>query len=137
MDTADKLEIHDCIMKYARFTDERAFQAVGELLGHADLYIGDKLIASRDSNAVTTLFEKARYVEPGTTEAPMRHLTTNVLIDATGSLTAIANSYAMVFKVSESSSLRATTMAVYDDKFEKIDGYWRFSERRIKMEYSE
>ena len=59
---------------------------------------------------------------------PMRHIVTNVVIDVQGD-EATSQSYILVLRPGEVTQIGLT--ARYDDRLRRIDGHWRFVERRI------
>ena len=64
-----------------------------------------------------------------------KHLTTNLIVDADeGTGRAAARSYVTVFQARPGLALQAIMSGRYQDRFERRDGHWRFTERRVRID---
>src|SRR6202034_2900837 len=87
------------------------------------------LLSGRDQ--VLHLYKKTvRIYDNGT---PLtKHLVTNLVVEVDeGSETASSRSYFTVRQATPGMPLSPIVSSRYNDKFRKIEGSWRFSERRI------
>jgi hypothetical protein len=142
----DKSEARDAISKllfgYAEALDGGDLQRVGRYFEHAVIRSDSGEI--RGAGAATRMFadHTALYIdgvaaEPGQAGATpgTRHMTTNLMIDvADDGRTASAKSYVVVFMSLPDFPLQPIVRGAYHDRFEHIDGAWRFSERIMKMD---
>lgn len=108
----------------------------GDLEGLADLLAGAGFGAAegpfvRGRDNILKLYKKTvRIYEDGTPRT--RHLVTNLVIDVdTQSGTASARSYWTVLQATAALALTPILSGRYHDRFESVDGSWRFTERRI------
>ena len=61
-----------------------------------------------------------------------KHVTTNLVIDVDDDdQTAAASSYVTVFQALPDSPLQAIFAGRYKDRFERVDGVWRWRERQV------
>ncbi len=142
----DRSEARDAISKliygYAEALDGGDLERVSHYFEHA--VIGGDAGEIRGAEGVYQMFadHTAFYVEgapadpdqPGSTPGT-RHMTTNLMIDvADDGLTATARSYVVVFMSLPDFPLQPIVRGVYHDRFECVDGAWRFSERFMKMD---
>jgi 3-phenylpropionate/cinnamic acid dioxygenase small subunit len=66
-----------------------------------------------------------------------KHVITNVMIDVDASQqAATARSYFTVYQATESLPLQAVICGRYHDRFERVDGAWRFCDRLIVVDLS-
>jgi len=89
--------------------------------------------AVRQTNIDFNLFYDAEGIagpyRPDTTPRT-RHVTTNVIVDiAEDGSSATARSSVVVFQFAPGAPLRPILVAGYRDRFEPIDGRWRWTER--------
>ena len=130
MDFDDHRQIERLIYLYPYHLDEGRFDELGQLFGHADLYIGDELAASRDPVAVAELWSRFVRLYPNGTPRT-RHMATNLLIEDDGPARARAHSYVLVVQHTPGALLAPIIAGDYLDRFAKVGGTWRFTERRI------
>lgn len=127
----DHRDIERLVHLYPYHLDAGDFRALGELFAQADLRVGEDLVASRDPEAVTRLWE--RYVRLYTGDTPRtHHMITNLLIDDEGPGRARAHSSVLVLQSVPGFPLQPLTAGDYLDRFARdADGRWHFTERRI------
>lgn len=130
IDFDDHRQIERLINLYPYYLDDGRFTELGELFAHADLYVGDNLMAHRDPGAVTALWQRYVRIHPNGTPRT-HHIATNVIIDDDGPGRARAHSYILVVQHVAGFPLQPITAGDYLDRFAEVDGEWRFTERRI------
>ena len=126
--TEARREIERLMYLYADLQDRGDFDAVADLFEYGVFVRGDgrefrwKELAEHRKR-VNVLHEGGT---PGT-----RHVTTNVTIDVDeASDAATADSYYMVVQSSPSMPMQVIVAGRYADRFERVDGQWRFTYRR-------
>lgn len=130
MEFDDYRQIERLIYLYPYYLDDGRFAEMGELFADADVYVGPDLVAHHDAAAVAELW--ARYVRIHSNGTPRtHHIATNLLIEDDGPGLAKAHSYILVVQHADGFSLQPITAGGYLDRFAKIGGTWRFSERRV------
>jgi 3-phenylpropionate/cinnamic acid dioxygenase small subunit len=132
-DGADYFRIQNLLHLYSEAVDRGAFEEVGELFRHAEVYFpGDDTPAvkagSGDFGAHLTKWTR-RFPEAGGTPRT-RHLCTNVIIEFDDETHARTRSYFVVFQGTDTLPLQPIITGSYHDKLEKVEGGWRFTERR-------
>ena len=143
----DRAEARDAITRliydYARALDAGDLERVGDLFAHA--VIGGDAGDVRGREAAIGMYRDhtqfydsdhrpAEAGEPGVTPCT-RHMTTNLIIDLDDDgLTATCHSYVVVFMSLPDFPLQPIVRGVYRDRFECVDGIWRFSERLMEMD---
>lgn len=126
----DHRQIERLIYLYPYYLDDGRFSDLGELFADADLYVGDELVARRDPAAITALWRRYVRIHPNGTPRT-HHIATNVIIDDDGPDRARGHSYILVVQHAGAFPLQPITAGDYLDRFAKVDGTWRFAERRI------
>ena len=69
-----------------------------------------------------------KFAASASTDTVVRHIATNVVIDVTGD-EARSESYLIILRPAAESPI--SMVARYEDRLRRIDGRWRFSERRV------
>ena len=131
-DAIDYFEIQNLLHRYSDAVDRGAFEEVGEMFRHADVYFpGDESPAVKagtgDFAAHLSRWTR-RFPETGTPRT--RHLCTNLIIDFDDERHARTQTYFVVFQGTDTLPLQPIITGGYRDRFEKVDGAWRFVERR-------
>lgn len=131
MEFSDYLQIQNLLHRYAYLMDQADFDAVGRLFAHADVYMpGDAGIYLKDPLGVANLFRRWNRVYPDTGTLRTRHITTNLILEEDGPGRAKARCYVLVVQATPAFPLQPVIAGTYEDRFEKVDGVWRFAERR-------
>ena len=112
---------------------------LGDLSGAAELFRHARIITgeqgnSIDAEALLALWRKhvILYQETGTPRT--KHQCTNAIVELDeGGLTASARSYYVVYQQTDTLPLQPIVAGRYLDRFECIDGEWRFSERDYRL----
>jgi hypothetical protein len=68
------------------------------------------------------------YADTGTLRT--RHITTNLILESEGPERAAGQCYVLVVQATPTFPLQPVIAGTYEDKFEKVNGVWRFAERR-------
>src|SRR5688500_13377582 len=135
MDAKDYFEIQNLLFRYAHLNDRGDYEAVGKLFEHANVYMpGDEKPSSTNATAMTALWTKWNRIYPDTKTPKTRHVTTNVIIEPDGPDRAKTHSYVIVFQATDKFPLQPIIGGAYRDIFAKVNGEWRFIERREEMD---
>lgn len=131
-ETAARREIERLIYHYAELQDAADWDALDELLAHAEFeatsgesWKGHEIIGRRRRIVVT--------YDDGTPRS--RHVTTNLVIevDEAGD-SATAESYYTIFQAPPGTPLQPIASGRYLDRLERVDGRWRFAYRASRMD---
>lgn len=125
-------EIQNLVFGYAERIDLGDFEGVADLLAHADIRFegGDAVTRGRDAVLQMYSGTTRRYDDCGTPKT--KHMTSNLIVEldeAEGRAT--CRSYYVVFQQTPELPLQPIIAGRYHDEFERVDGAWRFSARRI------
>ena len=126
---ADRQAIEALLYTYAERIDAGDFEGVGALFAHAEIKAPAQEHGVRGQAAVQALYERTtrRYEDDGTPHT--KHVTSNVQVDFEAPDAASGRSYFTVFQGLPDFPLQAIIAGRYHDRFERVDGAWRFSER--------
>jgi 3-phenylpropionate/cinnamic acid dioxygenase small subunit len=125
----ESVHITNLLYRYAELMDAGDFGNCAELFRHARIKLmGDQYV---DADAVRKVWEDGvkRYPD-GTLRT--KHVTTNAIVEVDGD-TATARSYYTVFQQVDDFPLQAIIAGRYHDRFDKVDGVWRWSERDYSL----
>jgi hypothetical protein len=129
----DYFAIQNLVFRYARCLDRGDYAGVGSLFAHADLYSLGRLVARSNAELIAEVWRKNTFLyENGTPRT--RHVVTNLIIEPDGEKRARAESYVMVIQQTRTLPLQPIIAGDYFDRFAKVEGHWRFVERRIGTE---
>ena len=125
--------ISNLMFRYAECVDLADFDGLSELFVHGTM----RSTSAEDSETGMTGEQVGRFYaatnrvhEDGTLRT--RHLSTNVRIDIDESSdTAKAKSYYVVFQATAKLPFQAIVGGRYEDRFERVDGEWRFADRVV------
>ncbi len=125
------LAVSNLIGRYAELIDDGDFDGVADLLADAAVGNGDAAALLSGREAIRSLFTTTtrRYANgtPGT-----KHVTTNLIVEMDeGGESVRARSYFTVLQSVPGLPLQPIVAGRYHDKFQNLDGRWRFSERRF------
>jgi hypothetical protein len=134
----DRDEIRDLCFAYTFCLDDGDFAGVGNLLEHAALHpdmagvIGDDI---RGREAVEAFYRDQ--VITYSRDRPMtRHLITNqVIVIDDDRATATSRCYFTVLQRPPGIDFHIVVGGQYHDRFERVDGRWRFTEKRIQVDH--
>ncbi len=129
-DVLDWLAIQRLVHSYPRFLDSGNLQGLGLLFEHAAVHFeGLSEPVVRDPARVTQMFADFVRLYDGVPRT--RHLICNVIVELDEPGTARASSTVLVVQSAPDLALQPIITGDYWDKFERVDGAWRFAERRI------
>jgi len=116
------------VYRYPDLIDSGDFDGIGVLFAHAVLRSGDSTIRGRDE-LVPMLKRLVRTYEDGRTST--KHVVTNLVIEVSDDRsTATAKSYITVMQARPPEfPLQTIASNRHFDRFERVDGVWRFVER--------
>jgi SnoaL-like domain len=124
--------INTLLMTYAEQLDLGRNGEVAALFAHATYRIehsGTTHVSEyKGESAVRGFCEQTRVYEDGTPRT--RHVITNVDIQVDGDR-ATSSSYATVFQQTDVLPLQPIASGRYLDRFERVDGEWRFTDRLV------
>ena len=128
--------ISSLMFRYAECVDQADFDGLSALFEHGQI----RSTSAADSaegmrgEAVGRFYAATNRVHADGT-LRTRHLATNVQIDIDEDADqATARSYYVVFQATEKLPFQAIVGGRYDDRFERVDGTWRFSERLVHVD---
>jgi len=124
--------VEDLIVTYAELVDEGDFAGLGVLLADAS-FIGSGAPVS-GSGAIEKMFQDMLIVyEDGTPRT--KHVISNVIIEVDEEAgTADARCYVTVLQAVPGLALQPVAAGRYRDRFERRDGRWLFTERRVRID---
>lgn len=131
--TSDEQAIRNLLFTYAERIDRGDIEGMARLFEHASYRAGEQP-PLRDWREIAALNESLilRY-DDGTPKT--QHVTTNVAIELeAGGRAASARSRFSVLQAAPGAPLQLIVAGRYHDRFEKVDGAWRFSARHILMD---
>jgi len=131
MEFADYLQIQNLLHRYAHLMDQADFDAVAQLFAHADVFLpGDDGTYSKDPAGLARMWRKWNRVYADTGTLRTRHITTNIIIEMDGPNHAKSQEYVLVVQATPTFPLQPVIAGTYKDRFERVNGVWRFCERR-------
>ena len=131
MDADDYFAIQKLIFTYPRLLDRGEIEAMAELFAHATVHFPEQPPIHADAAAVARAYRDFLRIYPDGTPRT-RHVMANVIIEPDGPAHARSTSCVMVFQQTAGFPLQPIIGGDYEDHLQKIDGRWRFLERRIR-----
>jgi 3-phenylpropionate/cinnamic acid dioxygenase small subunit len=124
--------IESLITTYAELVDDGDFPAVGRLLADATFTSGSGAVSGRDA-IEKLLRDNVIVYDDGTPRT--KHVTTNLAIDVDEQAgTATSRSYFTALQALPDLALQPIVSGRYYDRFERVNGQWRFAERRVRTD---
>jgi len=129
-------EIEQLLYLYAERVDDGDFAGVGELLAHTSIVTPDGQPIAQGAEKIRRLYEHTTRLYPDDGTPHTQHVITNVIVelDDAGD-TASARSRFTVLQVLPDFPLQPIVAGRYRDRFERVDGAWRFCERVMLIEH--
>jgi 3-phenylpropionate/cinnamic acid dioxygenase small subunit len=127
-----RVAITDLVLRYAELLDEGRFGEVAGLFTHATFraVVARETYTHRGRDEVLARFEQLVMTYDGIPAT--KHVTTNVIVDVHGDgCTATAHSYFTVLQARPDFPLQVVIAGRYHDRFECVDGSWRFTDRLV------
>lgn len=117
---------------YSDAVDAGDFDRVDAMFRHADVYMpgSDEPAVRAGQGGFGDLLRGAVRVYPPGGTPRTRHLCSNAQIRFDGPAAARSRSYFTVFQETAPRRIEAIFIGTYDDRFARVDGVWRFVERR-------
>jgi SnoaL-like domain len=134
MTADDYFAIQNLIYRYCDCIDRADFKGIAQLFAHAAIHVPALPEPVRGVAAIETMYAQFTRVYPETGTPRTRHVTSNVIIEPDGEHAARAQSYILVHQATETLALQPIIGGRYYDRFARVDGSWRFSERRMEMD---
>jgi hypothetical protein len=117
---------------YAEHVDAARFEEAAALFEHSTYrveFAGKPEVATYNGSAPVHEFFAGTIVYPdGTTRT--KHVVSNVIIELDGDR-ASSRCYVTVFQQTETLPLQPIAAGRYVDRFERVDGEWRFADRLV------
>jgi len=128
--------IANLVATYAERIDLGDFEGVAELFTYATITVeeNDVVVAGKDD--VQAMYEQwtRRYDDNGTPHT--HHVTTNLILDVDDDAgTGTCRSYYTVVQRTDVLPLQPILAGRYHDRFERVDGAWRFTHRHMINDY--
>ncbi len=124
--------IENLIYRYAERIDNGDLEAVAELFRDAEIISPAHNVRRSGYHEVLNMYQQSCRLYETTGTPQTKHLTSNVIIelDQCGS-EASARSYYTVIQATEQLPLQPIISGRYRDRFQKVDGQWRFASREM------
>jgi hypothetical protein len=130
--SADEQEIRNLLGRYCERQDAADFEGVAELFRYATYGVEGGAIAHGFGELLAAKRSHTRVHDDGSPRTNHLVLNTIIKFGPDGS-SALARSYWLVLQATERLPLQVIATGRYRDAFAKVDGAWRFTERRIQM----
>lgn len=128
----DVVEIQNLVYRYCWHIDHGDFDAMAQMFAHAEVTLPAGVHRNDPAGLAAVFREYVKVYPDGTPRT--RHVTTNLIIEPESSGRAAANSAVTVFQQTDELPLQPIIGTRNFDRFEKVDGHWRFAARRIEMD---
>ena len=131
--TASRDAIADLILTYAERLDAGDLAGVAALFRDAVYHSSQGGTYPGSAAVLEVLTRKVVLYPDGTPRT--KHVTTNVIVDVDEAAgTATARSYFTVMQATEQLPLQPVIAGRYHDRFARVDGAWRFTDRLILVD---
>lgn len=128
-------EIANLLYSYARLIDTGDFAGIGKIFEHARLTAEGGAMDVSGADAIEAHFGNTTRIYPDTGTPKTKHVMSNPIIEVDEkSGTATCNAYYTVFQATEKLPLQPIIAGRYEDKFEKKDGHWRYTDKKYFVE---
>jgi hypothetical protein len=134
VNAADYFAIQNLVYSYCHRIDRGDFAGVGELLRHAAIIVPASSEPVRGVAAIHDMYAKFTRRYPDGNTPKTAHVTSNLIIEADGPDAARAQSYFLVHQATAALPLQPIIGGRYFDRFARVAGSWRFTERRIEID---
>ena len=125
----DYFAIQNLVHTYPHLLDSGDFEGLGRLFARCKIYSGGHLASDCNAETATAMFRDSLYLYDGVPRT--RHCLANLMIEPQSATRAVVRTYVMVFQQTDALPLQPIIGGDYQDTVEKIDGTWRFVERRM------
>jgi len=132
--TDSAVQIQNLVHRYAELIDLGDFDALGHLLGDAEVGSGEHPGFLTGHDAVVAMFTATTRRYPDGTPRT-KHVTTNLIVEIDDEVgTATCRSYFTVLQATDTLTLRPIVAGRYHDRFVTEGTSWRFAERRFFLD---
>lgn len=124
-------EIANLLYRYARAVDSGDFAGIGKIFAHARLTAEGGGMDVSGADAIEAHFTRTTRIYPDTGTPQTQHVMSNPIIEVdeeTGTATCQANY--TVFQATAELPLQPIITGRYEDRFERVDGRWRYTEKK-------
>ena len=126
--------ISTLIFRYAECVDQADFDGLSALFAHGCIRSSAAADGGMRGDAIGRFYRATNRVHADGT-LRTRHLATNLQIDIDEAANrATARSYYVVLQATEKLPFQPIAGGRYEDRFERVDGRWRFAERLIHVD---
>ena len=132
-DPHDATAIANELYRYAELVDAGRFTELGELMEHCTFSYGTQGDPGPSGAAAIAASYRDMVVTYDDGTPRTRHLTTNPIIDVDGDAATVRSTYT-VMQQAPDSAMQAIISGRYHDTMKRIDGRWRFTERRFLVD---
>jgi 3-phenylpropionate/cinnamic acid dioxygenase small subunit len=134
MTADDYFAIQNLIYRYCDCIDRGDLDGIGAIFAHAAIYVPALPEPLRGADRIAGMYREFTRIYPDSGTPKTRHVTSNVIIEPDGESAARSQSYVLVHQATPELALQPIIGGRYFDRFEKVGGSWRFSERRMEMD---
>jgi ketosteroid isomerase-like protein len=124
--------IPNLVATYAERIDLGDFEGVADLFAHATITVEENDIVVTGKAEAQAMYSQwtRRYEDTGTPKT--RHVTTNLILDVDDEAgTGTCRCYFTVLQRTDSLPFQPIIAGRYHDRFERVDGVWRFAHRHM------
>lgn len=131
--SSDSYEIQSLLYEYAFHLDSGDLEEMANMFAHAKFVAGDGSgVEISGVKNILKLYKEHTRIYPDDGTPHTQHVTTNAIVKVEpDGVRAECKSYAIVFQSADDFPIQPIIGVQYFDKFEKANGVWRFSERKI------
>ena len=118
---------------YAECVDLADFEGLAEIFRHGEM-TSNTATGGMSGERVRDFYARTNKVHENGTLCT-RHLATNIIVDVDEAAdSARARSYFVVFQATPRLPFQPIVGGRYHDRFERVDGEWRFKQRRVLVD---
>lgn len=129
---SSEIAIANLVYRYAECIDSGDLEAASELFRHARVYMGAELGEVGHEQVLALWYQSIVIYPDGTPRT--KHVITNPIIEVDETAgTGTCRTYYTVMQQAGDGGLQAVICGRYHDRFERVDGNWRFSHRDYSL----
>jgi len=126
-------QITNLLYRYAECIDAGDLEGAAALFEHARIRIGGRGTDTIDASRLLGIWKSLIVLHPDGTPRT-KHVTTNPIIEIDEEVgSASCRSYYTVLQQTDELPLQTIVTGRYHDRFERVDGRWRFSYRDLTL----
>jgi len=135
MEFSDWIAIYNLLHQYPRCADKGDFEGVGKFHAHAKIgLVGGEQAEPAGAEDAAERYRNIVRKFSGRGTPRTRHVLSNIVITDDGPNSVKSESYLTVFQQTENLALQPIASGTCFDRFEKVDGHWRLTERLEDVE---